>query len=175
MKSTAQQALPLNADTIIATLNLEKHVEGGYYRRTFESGHREKIQTKDGERFTMTSIYYLLTAEHPIGHFHLNKSDIIHFFHSGDPITYHLFSPKGEYKSFKLGNNIVGGEAFQFVVPGGWWKASEISPDGYYGYGLISEAVSPGFDFDDMRLGDFTSLSKQFPDQKQLIRKLTRN
>ena len=27
---------------------------------------------------------YLLNSESPVGHFHRNKSDIVHFFHMGD-------------------------------------------------------------------------------------------
>ncbi|WP_324290231.1 cupin domain-containing protein [Streptomyces antarcticus] len=38
----------------------------------------------------MTSIHYLLTHWSPVGHWHLNRSDILHFHHHGEPVTYHL-------------------------------------------------------------------------------------
>ncbi|MFQ3236413.1 MAG: putative cupin superfamily sugar epimerase [Paraglaciecola sp.] len=36
-------------------------------------------------------------------------------------------------------------------VKGGTWKASHISVTGAYGYGLIGEAVSCGFPYNDMQ------------------------
>jgi predicted cupin superfamily sugar epimerase len=41
------------------------------------------------------------------------------------------------------------------------------------GYGLISEAVSPGFDFADMELGSRQKLGEQFPEHSQLFERLT--
>ena len=38
-------------DTVIEQLGLEEHVEGGYFRRTFQADHREKIDLGDGARF----------------------------------------------------------------------------------------------------------------------------
>jgi len=36
----------------------------------------------------MTSIFYMLTNENPISYFILNRSDIMHYFHIGSPLTY---------------------------------------------------------------------------------------
>jgi hypothetical protein len=163
-----------HASDLIKQLKLESHIEGGYYRRTFQSDHRPKLPTKYGERYTMTSIYYLLTKESHFGNFHLNKSDIIHFFHLGDPITYYTISPEGELHDFTLGPKPNEGHVFQQAVPGGYWKASTLPRDMDYGYGLISEAVAPGFLFEDMTLGRRTPLLKEFPQHTDLITKLTR-
>ena len=65
---------------LFASLDLEPHVEGGYYRRTYQSDNM--VTTTGGQRYRMTSIYYLLTKDSPIGHFHLNHSDIVHYYHS---------------------------------------------------------------------------------------------
>ena len=43
--------------TIIESLGLEAHVEGGYFKRTFQADHRQRIATAEGERFIMTSIF----------------------------------------------------------------------------------------------------------------------
>jgi predicted cupin superfamily sugar epimerase len=61
----------------------------------------------------------------------------------------------------------------QLHVPGGVWKASQLA-DGGAGYGVISEAVSPGFDFADMELGNRQTLSEAFPEHAELIEQLTR-
>jgi uncharacterized protein len=161
----------LSKQQVIERLNLEPHVEGGYFRRTFEASHRDKVMTEVGERFTLTSIYYLLTDESPIGHWHLNQSDILHAYHLGAPIRYYLIYPDGSLQVKTLGADIMAGHELQFVVPGGVWKASELV-DGEYG--LLSEAVAPGFDFADMQLGQKDDLLQSFPQHDSLIDRFTR-
>ena len=75
----------LTAEDLINGLGLEKHIEGGYFKRTYAS--ETAIDTKVGRRLLATSILYLLTKDSPIGHFHQNTSNILHFYHGGDPIT----------------------------------------------------------------------------------------
>ncbi len=169
------QTKPENAvdiDTLIETLGLQPHVEGGYFRRTFEAGHRDKIDQGDGPRFTMTSIYYLLTQESPVGHWHLNKSDILHFFHLGAPIIYYLIHPDGRLERVVMGPDPSQGHVLQMAVTGGTWKASHLEKGDY---GLISEAVSPGFEYADMTLGVAASLVQQFPDHAELIRQFSKD
>jgi uncharacterized protein len=161
----------LSKQQVIERLNLEPHVEGGYFRRTFEASHRDKVMTEVGERFTLTSIYYLLTDDSPIGHWHLNQSDILHAYHLGAPIRYYLIYPDGSLQVKTLGADIMAGHELQFVVPGGVWKASELV-DGEYG--LLSEAVAPGFDFADMQLGQKDDLLQSFPQHDSLIDRFTR-
>jgi len=132
-----------NIQELIVALELEPHVEGGYYRRTFQSDHGAMVETGRGQRYSMTSIYYLLTEDSPIGYFHLNQSDIVHYYHVGDAIQYSLIFPDGTLKTVVMGSDVIAGECLQLHVPGGIWKASQLR-DGSTGYGLISEAVSPG-------------------------------
>jgi predicted cupin superfamily sugar epimerase len=61
----------------------------------------------------------------------------------------------------------------QMMVKGDTWKASKIPTNGKYGYGLIGEAVAPGFEYADMQLGKTAILLKQFPKHKQLISELS--
>ena len=164
---------PIPIDELVDALGLENHVEGGYFRRTYESGHRPMIETKGGKRFLMTSIYYLLTESSPIGHFHLNKSDILHYHHKGDPIRYYLIQKDGTFETVILGQDVAAGQRLQLHVPGGVWKASELL-QGTHGFGLISEAVSPGFDYEDMTLGTKAQLTDQFPEHASLFDELTR-
>jgi len=160
-------------EQLIEYLHLEGHVEGGFYRRTYQADQTAKVTTASGERFSMTSIFYLLSAESPIGHFHLNKSDIVHYFQLGDSIKYYLINPQGELSTVVMGTNLAAGEQLQLTVPGGTWKASKIIKGGNKGYSLISEAVSPGFDFADMTLGYHELLIKKFPQHKKLIVELS--
>jgi len=162
--------MPPTTDELISALQLEAHVEGGYFRRTFQADHRPKINTTEGDRFTLTSIFYLLTAQSPIGHWHENKSDIIHYFHLGGPIDYYLIQPNGELEKVTMGPNPLLGHKLQLTVKGGTWKASHLVGEDY---GLISEAVAPGFDYQDMTLGKREKLLQQFPQHKVEIIQFT--
>ena len=164
----------LTAKQLAKALNLEPHVEGGYFRQTFKADHRPNIATENGDRVTMTSIYYLLSADSPVGHFHMNQSDIMHYFHTGDPITYYMLKPDGSLQTTILGPDPTKGHQMQMMVKGGTWKASKIPTDAKFGYGLIGEAVAPGFDYADMQLGKTAMLLKQFPQHKGFIRELSR-
>ncbi|CRL52566.1 cupin domain-containing protein [Pseudomonas sp. URMO17WK12:I11] len=158
---------------LIAALDLEPHLEGGYYRRTYQSDDQSMVTTTGGQRYRMTSIFYLLTKDSPVGHFHLNQSDIVHYYHLGDAIEYSLIFPDGTLKTVLMGSDVIAGECLQLNVPGGVWKASRLV-EGSAGFGLISEAVSPGFDYADMELGAREKLSERFPEYSMLIERLTR-
>ncbi len=110
------------ATAIRQAFNLLPHREGGYYRRTYTS---HITQTTQGvERAAATAIYYLLTVEEPIGHWHRNQLDIIHSFHVGSPLTYWLIDPQGTLSQYRLGVDWQQGEQPQLHVPGGYWKCS---------------------------------------------------
>ena len=57
----------------------------------------------------------------------------------------------------------------------GVWKSSALISNGStnenksFGYGLISEAVSPGFDYADMQIGQADELVQLFPQHRALI------
>ena len=158
-----------NVESLISVLGLEPHIEGGFFKRTFQSDHRAKLNVDGQSRFQMTSIMYLLTTESPIGHWHKNESDILHYFHQGDPIEYSLIYPNGRLQQIVMGADIAAGHQLQLSVVGGVWKASRLLSD-VHGFGLISEAVSPGWDAEDMALGTENLLVDLFPQHKEIIR-----
>ena len=150
----------MTAKAIIEKFNLEEHVEGGYFCRTYCS--QDSISTKrDGDsRPIMTTIYYMLTSERPISFFAVNESDLILFYQSGSPITIHLINQQGELESHVLGPDVTQGQVPQLIAPGGCWKAYELKQGEYC---LMSEAVSPGFDYRDMAMPTMQDLKAQYP------------
>lgn len=98
---------PVNANDLINALNLEPHVEGGFFRRTYQADHRGLLETTRGPRYLMTSIYYLLTAQSPVGQFHFNQSDILHYFHTGDAIEYSLIHADGSLETLVMGSDVL--------------------------------------------------------------------
>ena len=155
----------LSASDWIEQLQLEPHREGGYYRRVYQSEDRPLVDTVDGQRFSMTSIYYMLTADKSIGCLHKNKSDIMHVFCGGAPLTYHLLQEDGSLQTKTLGPDPWAGNELQFVVPGGIWKATELIVENHadHDFGLLTEIVVPGFDYADMELADTKEMKSIFP------------
>lgn len=153
---------------VIQHLQLEAHIEGGFYRRTFCSTHRT---TGDGGRACMSSIFYLLTDDRRIGHLHCNRSDIVHYYQGIGVLRYTLIHPDGHIEQVVLGPDLAQGHRWQMTVGGGIWKASELLTGEW---GLISEAVCPGFEFADMRLADLTVLQTLLPERWQHYQHLIR-
>ncbi len=149
----------MNTNDLCRHFDLSPHpLEGGYFKRIFESNHH--LPTPSGERPAATAIHYLLSQDSPIGYMHKNVSDILHFHHSGDPIRYYLVSAEGQYQTVVLGPDITQNHVPFLCVPGNTWKASElISGD----YGLISEVVCPGFEYADNIQADKTWLTSLPP------------
>lgn len=147
----------MDKQSLIKRLELEPHIEGGYFRRTYNS----ELSTgsiKDS-RTLLSSIFYLLTDDSPVGYFHRNQSDIIHYWHAGEVLRYWLIDPQGQLTTTLLGP----GEnpQYQLLVPGGYWKATQLEQGEF---GLLSEAVSPGFDYRDMQLATDAQMRADFPD-----------
>ena len=157
----------MTKEQLISQLQLERHIEGGYFKRTYQADHQPKIDTEACPRLPMSSIYYLLTDDAPIGRWHMNRSDILHFYHLGDPINYYLIDGAGNLSTQILGPNPSLGHRLQLLVKGGCWKASKLQSGSF---GLLSEAVCPGFEYQDMQLGQRAKLLAQFPQHEQLIR-----
>lgn len=141
---------------LIETLALEPHIEGGYFRRTYRSARQADVPS----RCLLSSIFYLLTDDSPIGHLHRNRSDIIHYFQGGSPLTYWIVHPDGRLERVVMGTGLGQGQRLQLTVPGGCWKASELESGEF---GLVSEAVAPGFEYEDMELADEALIKSQFP------------
>lgn len=155
----------MTKDEIIEHLNLELHPsEGGYFRRTYESS--LCVGEEAGSRKLLTSIYYMLTDDSPVGYLHKNKSDIIHYHHLGSSITYVIVSPEGVLSKKIVGSNLAAGEQLQLVVPGGYWKASRLNSGEY---SLISEAVVPGFEYADNQIATEDMVAEIFPLLKQKL------
>ncbi|MGZ4968237.1 MAG: cupin domain-containing protein [Methylobacter sp.] len=150
----------MNKQQLIEKLSLTPHIEGGYFCRTYSSGLKADIAPGSKSRRLLSSIFYMLTDDSPIGYLHKNKSDIIHYFHGGSPLTYLILHPDGTLEKKILGLDLNKGQQLQLIVKGGCWKATELETGEF---GLISEAVSPGFEYEDMELAEKEMIKNRFP------------
>ena len=150
----------MNKQDWIEKLSLIEHVEGGYFSESYRASEEMATPREGSARSVMTSIYYLLTDDRPVDHLHQNKSDIMHYFHAGSPITYLLVDLDGNLSKVKLGLAIAQGEVPQLLVPKGYWKAAILESGEY---GLLGEAVAPGFDYRDMTIAKADEIRTLFP------------
>ncbi len=156
----------LTANDLIHFLKLSPHQEGGYFSEVYRSPISIEIDGR-GSRSLCTTIYYLLTSDRPTGHLHQNRSDIVHYFHLGDPAVYTTLDLGGHVESFTMGADLKAGHCAQRLVPGGFWKGSILVKSG--SYALISESVSPGFDYADMQFATHELIRKQFPESLERV------
>ncbi len=130
--------LPDDARTIIDTLGLQPHPEGGWFAETFRDA-----GGSDGAARS-TAIYYLL-AHGERSHWHrvANAVEIWHHY-AGDPLRLST-SPDGvAVDHHVLGGDVSRAEHPQVVVPQGHWQSAE--PLGRWT--LAGCTVAPGFEFD---------------------------
>ncbi|MDK6233453.1 cupin domain-containing protein [Aerococcus sanguinicola] len=146
-------------------LNLEPHVEGGYYRQVVKSSER----VREGERALYTSIYFVLEADNP-SHFHRLTCDEIWYYHAGQPLTVHMIHPDGRYETVDLGLDPEQGQHLSYVVPQRTIFGSTVEE----GYALVSCLCAPGFEYDDFELFSRQDLLDQYPDHAAIIERLTR-
>ncbi|KAF2998511.1 hypothetical protein E8E13_004108 [Curvularia kusanoi] len=164
----------ISTQTIIDTLKLQKHPEGGYFveldrdPRTVPNPFSDhpyattSAQPFSGDntlRNASTSILYLLTPHSPQGHFHRNAGRTVHTLIQGRGRYVIIHADEGEeggkkrVESFVVGRDVERGERVCWIVEGGKYKASfllaEEGVDEWEARCLISETVVPGFEFAD--------------------------
>jgi predicted cupin superfamily sugar epimerase len=163
----------LNKDATywINKLNLKEHPEGGYFVETVVSDKTITSPEYDGTRSAFTAIYYLLVGEQ-FSSFHTMRSEELWHFCAGSTLTLHIIETDGELHEIRLGPNVDNGEKFQTAVKSGSWFAASV--DDTTSYSLVGCIASPGFDYQDWRLGDAEALTKLYPRHKSTIEKYTR-
>jgi uncharacterized protein len=163
-----------DADYWIESLQLSRHPEGGYFRRTYQASERierehlpERFQ---GPRHFSTAIIYLLPGNE-VSRFHRLKADEIWHFHTGSGLILYVIDPGGSLVSMKLGADWERGETFQVVIHSGCWFGAMVNDPA--SYSLVGCTVSPGFEYEDFELGNREGLLASCPDHRWIIEKLT--
>jgi uncharacterized protein len=169
------------AAELAATLALEDHPEGGFYRETYRA--REMVSTPRGDRSASTGILFLVTTA-AISHLHRLRSDEIWVFQGGLPLELVWLSPDGALERRVLGDPADGarhaGEAEttpQALVPTGSWQAARLAGGPHLpasrAWALVSCIVTPGFEYEDFELGEREALLAAYPQHADLVRAFT--
>ena len=147
------------ASTLIETLNLQPHPEGGYFCEIFRSTHRVQPIDDRNERSALTTIYFLLVAG-GFSHWHRVKSDEIWHYYEGDDLELFWIECDGGRLHRCLLGQVGEGREPIVVVPAGCWQAAQTKG----AYTLVGCTVGPGFEYE-----DFEMLNKN-PEEAEEIR-----
>jgi predicted cupin superfamily sugar epimerase len=135
------------AATLVTTLGLIPHPEGGFYNELFRSKAIVHHTDGRGPRAALTTIYFLLPAG-SVSRWHRVESDEVWHFYEGAPLDLWMASPEGDQMSQRRLGPLDGDQRPVWVVPAGWWQAARSTGS----YTLVGCTVGPGFDFRDFAL-----------------------
>jgi len=171
MRNAAAKTLKMlnKAKYQIEKLGLQLHPEGGHFREVYRSDEttaKEHLPKRyKGDRSFSTSIYFLLERGE-VSAFHRIKSDEIWYFHDGDSLEIYCLDKSGSLQRKTLGLDIENGDFPQLTIKRGSWFAARTKGE----FTLVGCNVSPGFDFADFEMGDYTKLLKQYPQHEEMLR-----
>lgn len=159
----------------IDRLALQPHPEGGWFREVYRAGDMLPAAALPprfrGDRACATAIYFLIESGE-FSAFHRIRSDELWHFYAGGGLRVHTLDPSGSHDVLRLGRDPEAGELPMAVVRAGLWFAAECAETD--SWALVGCTVAPGFDFEDFELADRAALCARYPEQAELIRRLTR-
>jgi predicted cupin superfamily sugar epimerase len=144
-------------------------LEGGYYRETYRSPDVVSSPASRGARSGATAIFYSLTADTHSALHRLPADEIFHFY-AGGPVRMLQLRPDGSGELVLLGPEVLAGQRPQVVVSRGVWQGSFLVPGAEFA--LLGTTMAPGFDFSDYEAGDRATLTAQYPEFSEIIRRL---
>lgn len=130
------------AEDLVRQLELGPHVEGGHYRRIYESSQQCAFGDQGRMRAVATSIYYLLNAGET-SRWHRVDADELWHWYEGDAIELLRFNPRDCQLTRHTLGPVAHARAPVFVVPAGCWQAAR--PLG--AYSLVGCTVAPGYEW----------------------------
>lgn len=127
----------LTADEVVRLLGLAPHPEGGFYRETF----RDSRADASG-RAASTAIYFLL-PEGVVSRWHrVDAAEGWHWY-AGAALELAMAADGARATIVRLGQDLIGGERPQAVVPAGHWQQAR----SLGAWTLVGCTVAPGFQF----------------------------
>jgi uncharacterized protein len=152
----------VGARQVIEDLGLERHPEGGWYRRTWTHPERDGMG-----RARASAIDYLLESGDRSA-WHRIDADEVWIWRAGEPLVLRTMAD-GTPGVAVLGPQV--GQTMLHVVPAGVWQSARLAPPpdgdqvaadgasapGGDGYGLVACMVVPEFTFDGFELAPDTS------------------
>ena len=132
---------PMTLQSVIDTLEMEPHPEGGWFKETFRD-----IDGPDG-RALSTAIYYVL-AEGQVSHWHRVDALEIWHWHAGAPLDLSISIDAENVHTLSLGPDLATGQRPQGIVPTHAWQSARSTG----AWTLVGCTVAPGFQFSGFEL-----------------------
>ena len=163
-----------SAAAVMAKLGLQSlDQEGGYFRRTAESGvWVKKVEGVADATRAYSVIYALFTAE-AFSAMHRLTTDEIWCWHAGAPIESLRLHPDGRGEWVRLGGDVLADEKPQDVIAAGVWQGTRLVAGGEWA--LVSCVMAPEFRWQDFELGERDALIASYPGFGDGIKALTRD
>jgi len=143
--------LKKNANYFIKTLELQPHVENGFFKETY----RSQI-TNDNRKSVLTSIFYLIKHGQRLAFRKLNYSDEVVVFQKGKSMEIIMIDLEGKLIIQKIGENIENGEKMQTVIPANFIACFrcriEENIESENDFCLFACICVPGFHYEDFKL-----------------------
>lgn len=133
--------VPSSAQAIIEKLGLLPHPEGGHFVETY------RHVAESGKRGDQTAIYYLLAAGER-SHWHRVDAVEIWHWYAGAALDLGISEDGVTRRTERLGNDLLGGEKPQIVIPARAWQSAESCGD----WTLVGCTVAPAFEFEGFEL-----------------------
>lgn len=140
------------AQQLVAALGLERHPEGGYFKRIYTS--TDVIPTARGPRPAATMIHYLLPT-FEISRLHSLRSDETWLFHEGDALEVVELAPGEAGGAAVVTRTSVNANRPAYTVrarEGVVFGAAVRDLIGSRGFTHVTCVVCPGFDFNDWKM-----------------------
>jgi predicted cupin superfamily sugar epimerase len=168
----------LTAARVIELLGLRPlPIEGGHFLQTWcadETIPSAALPARYGRDKPLgTAIYYLLTDDpDSFSALHRLPTEEVYHFYLGDAVELLMLYPDGRAEPVVLGQDLLGGQRVQHVVPRDVWLGSRLVEGGRFA--LLGTTMAPGFDEKDYTGGVREDLIARHPAQADRIRRLTR-
>ncbi len=168
----------ITAEQLIEFFGLEPlPVEGGLFFQTYLSKEmidRDCLPNRYGQHkpFGTAIVYLLIDDEDSFSALHKLPTDEVYHFYLGDAVELLQLYPDGHSKRVILGQDILSGQKIQHVAPQNVWQGSRLLPGGEFA--LLGTTMAPGYTDEDYVGGRADLLMSEYPEQAELIRRLTR-
>lgn len=134
----------MSARTLVETLRLAPHPEGGWYREIHRSP--STVETPRGKRSAITTIYYLLEADQ-LSRWHVVESDEIWHFYAGAPLELVAYDSDTRQLTKHLLAQPNDSAIPVATIEAKVWQTARSTGE----WSLVGCSVGPGFDFSDFR------------------------
>jgi uncharacterized protein len=157
------------ARSLIASLQLEPHPEGGYYKEVIRSTMQVVSPAVLADRSAVTDIYFLLLQGQKSRLHRVMHDEIWHFYEGAPLILIDIDSQTLEMREIRLDPQELQ-PLYTHGIKAGNWQAAYSSG----AYSLAGCTVAPGFDFADFQflagdVGKAEAIGAKYPHLKDLM------